>query len=132
MKRQYIDLNGKIYLVKKYKNDVKLNLAHAYILKNDIVLPYMGDVQYFEKLKPGIYKDNDKIRMVYPVSKKKCELFNIKTAYSMDSAQDVYDLMQKKGVTKPEDIELLMAESDDIFNPAIDFKIDNLDRKSVV
>ena len=71
MKRQYIDLNGKIYLVKKYKNDVKLNLAHAYILKNDIVLPYMGDVQYFEKLKPGIYKDNDKIRMVYPVSKKK-------------------------------------------------------------
>lgn len=115
----YIDINGLVYKVSYYDPEVKCKLGYAYIIGNT-VLPYFETDKLNKKL-IGIQSVNGEVSILKPISEEKRLLYDIKKAYYV-TANTIAEMIETEGVKATGDLDVLLADSDDVFNPPISEK----------
>lgn len=117
MSKKYIDIKDEIYRVEKFDDEKKLKKGFAYI-RGNLVYPYMGKLDDKKKKKVGVYKDeDDSYRFIKPISRKKAEKYSIEKIYSIEK-DTIKKIKEKEGLIA-RDLDIMLAESDEVFKPPI-------------
>lgn len=118
MSKKYVDIKDEIYRVEKFDEEKKLKKGFAYS-KGKLVYPYMGKYNHHKNNKIGVYKDEeeDRYRFVKPISKKKAKKYSIDKIYSIEK-DTIKKIKEKEGLIT-RDLDIMLAESDDVFKPQI-------------
>lgn len=123
MAKKYFDEGGIRFKVKKFKDNKKLKLGYAYIVKDKFIIPYRAECETLNDCYEngvGIYKclENDQLVIVRPFGKKKQKKYSVDKAYEIDT-----DYIQKiiitEDISSGLDDNVLELDGGDIFNPPI-------------
>lgn len=113
--KKYIDIDGNIYAIKKFKKNGKLKVGYAYQINEKIVLPFFDDV--YDGKTPGIYLDEfGKPIIKKPLTKKKSKKYSIDNVYTND-LNNLAKILNNEGIRKNDND--LLCETDDMFIPNI-------------
>ena len=78
----------------------------------------MGKLDDKKKKKVGVYKDeDDSYRFIKPISRKKAEKYSIEKIYSIEK-DTIKKIKEKEGLIA-RDLDIVLAESDEVFKPPI-------------
>ena len=110
----YIDIKDDIYRVEKYEEGMELKKGFAYI-KGKLVYPYMG--KYKGKKKAGVYIDDGEYIFVRPLTKKKINKYKKENVYRIEK-DTIKKIKELEGMLT-KDLDLILAESDEVFAPNI-------------
>ena len=123
---KYIDIDNVIYRVEKMSKENEFKKGYAYITKfkykdKKIILPFFGNTLE-KRNKPGIYingiGENSELIIRRPLKSKDIKEYLEDNIYSL-TPSTIENIIKTEGIKSAKDMEIMLADSDDIFAPNI-------------